>query len=170
MLGEKARLQKTWIWRRRWCVQQAWASASGAGAQLLSTVDAHAQGAASSQPLTSPIGRMGSAFPGCNRDQRLYDVGAAASWEIDIGGRWTWQVGSRRRCTSRAGRVGRRAHLGRCRRRRCLLPGPTGPSRHCDDPATDRCQRAPSGLNAPAPRARTSCGRTSKSSRQLTSR
>ena len=67
-------------------VQQARAAASGAGAQLLPTVDANAQETALSQSLTSPIGRIGSAFPGYNRDQRLYDVGAAASWEIDIAG------------------------------------------------------------------------------------
>ena len=67
-------------------VQQAHAAAGGAGAQLLPTVDATTQGSAYSQSLTNPFGRIGSAFPGYNRDQRLYDVGLAASWEIDVAG------------------------------------------------------------------------------------
>ncbi len=67
-------------------VQQARAEASGAGAALLPTVDATAQATALRQSLNSPLGRIGSAFPGYDRDQRLYDVGAAASWEIDIAG------------------------------------------------------------------------------------
>ena len=67
-------------------VQQARAAAGGAAANLLPTVDASAQGSAYSQSLTGPFGRIGSVLPGYNRDQRLYDVGAAASWEIDIAG------------------------------------------------------------------------------------
>ncbi|MDR3472418.1 MAG: efflux transporter outer membrane subunit [Devosia sp.] len=67
-------------------VQQARSAAQGAGAQLLPTVDANAQGSALSQSLNSPLGRLARAFPGYNRDQQLYDVGAAASWEIDIAG------------------------------------------------------------------------------------
>lgn len=67
-------------------VQQAQAEARGAGAALLPTVDATAQATALRQSLNSPLGRIGNAFPGYNRDQRLYDVGAAASWEIDIAG------------------------------------------------------------------------------------
>ena len=67
-------------------VQQARAEARGAGAALLPTVDATAQGTALRQSLNSPLGRIGNAYPGYNRDQRLYDVGAAASWEIDLAG------------------------------------------------------------------------------------
>lgn len=67
-------------------VQQARAAAASAGAQLLPTVDANAQATALRQSLNSPLGRIGNAFPGYNRDMRLYDVGAAASWEIDIAG------------------------------------------------------------------------------------
>ena len=67
-------------------VQQASAEARGAGAELLPTVDAEAKGTALRQSLTSPLGRIGRTFPGYNRDERLYDVGAAASWEIDIAG------------------------------------------------------------------------------------
>ena len=67
-------------------VQQARAAARGAGAQLLPTVNANADAAALHQSLTSPFGRVADALPGFNRDQRVYDVGVAASWEIDIAG------------------------------------------------------------------------------------
>ena len=67
-------------------VQQARAAAGGAAANLLPSLDASAQGSAYSQSLTGPFGRIGSLFPGYNRDQRLYDFGVAASWEIDIAG------------------------------------------------------------------------------------
>jgi NodT family efflux transporter outer membrane factor (OMF) lipoprotein len=67
-------------------VQQARATAQAAGAQLLPTFDATGQAAALHQSLNSPIGTIAKAFPAYNRDQRLYDVGAAASWEIDLAG------------------------------------------------------------------------------------
>jgi outer membrane protein TolC len=67
-------------------VQQARAAAQGAGAQLLPTADLNAQVSALHQSLESPLGELGQALPDYNRDQRLYDVGAAASWEIDLFG------------------------------------------------------------------------------------
>ncbi|HEX4172898.1 MAG TPA: efflux transporter outer membrane subunit [Acetobacteraceae bacterium] len=68
-------------------VQQARAAAASAGAQLLPTVDANADATALHQSVLSPFGAVGSAaVPGYNRDQREYDVGAAASWEIDLFG------------------------------------------------------------------------------------
>ena len=67
-------------------VQQARAEARSAGAELLPTFDATAQATALRQSLESPLGRIGGALPGYNRDQRLYDVGTAASWEIDVAG------------------------------------------------------------------------------------
>ncbi len=67
-------------------VAQARAAASGAAAQLLPTFDANAQATAQHQSLNSPLGVLGRGYPGYNRDLRLYDVGAAASWEIDIAG------------------------------------------------------------------------------------
>jgi NodT family efflux transporter outer membrane factor (OMF) lipoprotein len=67
-------------------VQQARAAAQAAGAQLLPTVDATAQATALHQSLNSPLGKIGSHLPGYNRNQRAYDVGAAASWEIDLAG------------------------------------------------------------------------------------
>jgi NodT family efflux transporter outer membrane factor (OMF) lipoprotein len=67
-------------------VQQARAAAQAASAQLLPTADVNAQGSALHQSLESPLGELGQALPGYHRDQRLYDVGAAASWEIDLFG------------------------------------------------------------------------------------
>ncbi len=66
--------------------QQAQAVAQAAGAQLLPTIDATGQASALHQSLNSPIGEIAKGFPGYNRNQRLYDVGAAASWEIDLAG------------------------------------------------------------------------------------
>ena len=67
-------------------VQQAQAGAEAAGAQLLPTLDATPQVTALHQSLNSPIGRIGNTLPDYKRDQRLYNVGAAASWEIDVAG------------------------------------------------------------------------------------
>ncbi len=67
-------------------VQQAQAAAGEAGAQLLPSAGFDAQAAAEHQSLYSPIGAIGKNLPGYNRDQRLYDVDAAASWEIDLFG------------------------------------------------------------------------------------
>ncbi|WP_159013739.1 efflux transporter outer membrane subunit [Acidisoma sp. S159] len=67
-------------------VQQARAAAEAASAQLLPTADLNTQVSALHQSLESPLGELGQSLPGYNRDQRLYDVGAAASWEIDLFG------------------------------------------------------------------------------------
>jgi NodT family efflux transporter outer membrane factor (OMF) lipoprotein len=67
-------------------VQQARAAAESAGAQLLPTMDFDPQASAIHQSLNSQFGEIGRAFPGYKRDQRDYNVGAAASWEIDIFG------------------------------------------------------------------------------------
>ncbi|MGF6782285.1 NodT family efflux transporter outer membrane factor (OMF) lipoprotein [Paraburkholderia sp. GAS334] len=67
-------------------VQQARAAASAAGAQLLPTIDLDATGSAQHQSLLSPLGTLARAFPGYSRDQREYNVGVAASWEIDLAG------------------------------------------------------------------------------------
>ena len=67
-------------------VQQARGAAAGAGAALLPTVDL--DGSATAERL-SDEGQFGSyarGFPGFNRDQREYTLGAGASWEIDIFG------------------------------------------------------------------------------------
>lgn len=38
------------------------------------------------QSTNSPLGEIAKTVPGYNRSQRVYDVGAAASWEIDLFG------------------------------------------------------------------------------------
>jgi NodT family efflux transporter outer membrane factor (OMF) lipoprotein len=67
-------------------VQQARATAAAAGAQLLPTVDLDATGTAEHQSLQSPLGALASSLPGYSRDQKEYNVGAFASWEIDLAG------------------------------------------------------------------------------------
>lgn len=67
-------------------VQQARAVAASAGAQLLPTFDFDASVTAEHQSLQSPVGSIAKTFPGYSRDQREYNVGAAASWEIDLAG------------------------------------------------------------------------------------
>lgn len=67
-------------------VRQARAAASAAGAQLLPTADLTPQVAKARQSLESPTGAIGRHLPGYQRDQTQYDVGAAASWEIDLFG------------------------------------------------------------------------------------
>lgn len=67
-------------------VRQARAAAREAGAQLLPTADMTAQAARIHQSLESPLGSIARDLPGFKRDQSEYDVGAAASWEIDLFG------------------------------------------------------------------------------------
>ncbi len=67
-------------------VAEARAAAASAGAELLPTVDADGQAAYLKQSVESPFGKLASQFPGYSREQRTYDVGAAASWEIDLFG------------------------------------------------------------------------------------
>lgn len=67
-------------------VEQARAAASFAGAELLPQGSAYADVGKQRQSLESPLGKIGSKFPGYTRGQTLYSVGAAASWEIDLAG------------------------------------------------------------------------------------
>lgn len=67
-------------------VEQARASVNEAGAQLLPTFNFSSDVAKQRQSLESPIGAVASHLPGYNRTQSQYDVGAAASWEIDLFG------------------------------------------------------------------------------------
>jgi NodT family efflux transporter outer membrane factor (OMF) lipoprotein len=67
-------------------VEQARVAAREAGAQLLPTADLTAQAARIHQSLESPLGSIARNLPGFKRDQSQYDVGAAASWEIDLFG------------------------------------------------------------------------------------
>jgi len=67
-------------------VLQARAAARAAGARLLPAFDASAQMLVERQSLESPIGSIAQTMPGYHRNGDLYDVGAAASWEIDLFG------------------------------------------------------------------------------------
>ena len=68
-------------------VEEARAAAREAGARLLPSGDLTAQVAPLHQSLDSPIGTIARHLPGYDRNQTLYDAGAAASWEIDLFGR-----------------------------------------------------------------------------------
>jgi len=67
-------------------VDQARATARAAGARLVPSGDLTAQMAPLRQSLESPIGTIARNLPGYHRDQTLYDIGAGASWEIDLFG------------------------------------------------------------------------------------
>lgn len=67
-------------------VEQARAAAGIAGAALLPRLDAQASFRAEQQSLESPLGRIGSRFPGYDRSPVLRSEALAASWELDIGG------------------------------------------------------------------------------------
>jgi NodT family efflux transporter outer membrane factor (OMF) lipoprotein len=67
-------------------VEQARAAAREAGANLLPSGDLNARAVPFHQSLESPIGKIAQHLPGYQRDQTLYDFGAAASWEIDLFG------------------------------------------------------------------------------------
>ena len=67
-------------------VQAARALARYAGEQLLPAVGAESQAARTQVSLESPIGQIASHLPGFDRSQTSYEVGASASWEIDLFG------------------------------------------------------------------------------------
>ncbi len=67
-------------------VQQARAQARSAGANLLPAAQATGQAEYQRQSLDSPTARIESAFPGYGRNQQLFDLGANASWEVDVFG------------------------------------------------------------------------------------
>jgi NodT family efflux transporter outer membrane factor (OMF) lipoprotein len=67
-------------------VQQSRAAAQAAGAQLLPSAQFDASATALHESLQSPLGVLAKQFPDYSRDQREYNVGAAASWEIDVAG------------------------------------------------------------------------------------
>jgi NodT family efflux transporter outer membrane factor (OMF) lipoprotein len=65
---------------------QARAAAKAAGAKLAPTIEATAQGTFERLSLENPIAELGRASPGFKRDGALYDIGAAAAWEVDLFG------------------------------------------------------------------------------------
>lgn len=67
-------------------VDLARAAAREAGARQLPEGSLTADATRQHQSLQSPIGAIGSHLPGFERDVTLYDVGAGASWELDLAG------------------------------------------------------------------------------------
>ena len=69
-------------------VFQARAALKNANAALLPSAQVSGQAGETYQSLQTPIGRIGSAFPGFQRSSETYEVDLGASWEIDLfGGR-----------------------------------------------------------------------------------
>ncbi|WP_341962616.1 TolC family protein [Pseudomonas sp. RC10] len=67
-------------------VNQARAAASGAGAQLLPTVDLGASASAQRQSLRGPTASVAGPGPGFDRNIHDTNIGPSASWEIDVAG------------------------------------------------------------------------------------
>lgn len=67
-------------------VRQAQGAAEAATARLLPTLDFAPQASANRLSREGLIGHVVRTVPGFNRDYRTYDVGGAASWEIDLFG------------------------------------------------------------------------------------
>ncbi|MBV8465279.1 MAG: efflux transporter outer membrane subunit [Burkholderiales bacterium] len=67
-------------------VEQARAVARLSDANLMPKGEASAQAAGERQSLASPLGKIAHNFPGYQREATLYDLGAGASWEIDLFG------------------------------------------------------------------------------------
>jgi NodT family efflux transporter outer membrane factor (OMF) lipoprotein len=67
-------------------VRQARATASGAGAQLLPTIDFDASRTYEHQSLNGAFGSVANGSPGFHRDGHEDVVGPSASWEIDLFG------------------------------------------------------------------------------------
>jgi NodT family efflux transporter outer membrane factor (OMF) lipoprotein len=67
-------------------VDQARAAARGAGARLLPEGDLQTSVNQLHQSLTGPVGAIAHDLPGYYRNQRSYEMGAGAGWEIDLFG------------------------------------------------------------------------------------
>ena len=67
-------------------VQQAHATARGAGAQRMPSGNLYASTTTLSQSTESMTGRAASHLPGYDRHQNYYDLGFIASWETDLFG------------------------------------------------------------------------------------
>jgi NodT family efflux transporter outer membrane factor (OMF) lipoprotein len=67
-------------------LRQSQALARAAGAALLPAASADAQGQGVRQSFEGPLGSIGRHLPGFRRDTGLYDLGAQASWDIDVFG------------------------------------------------------------------------------------
>lgn len=67
-------------------VEQARAVVQRAGANRLPEGNFDGSAARQRQSLRSPLGKIASAFPGYDRQQTLEEIGAGASWELDLAG------------------------------------------------------------------------------------
>lgn len=67
-------------------VAQARAAAQEAGAALYPEGNVGGSVTRQRQSVESPLGKLGSAFPGYDRNRTVYNVGVGASWEIDLAG------------------------------------------------------------------------------------
>jgi NodT family efflux transporter outer membrane factor (OMF) lipoprotein len=83
---ERATAQNLTLAQARARVLQSRAAAHAAGAALLPVIDGSGGVGRTDQSLLSPIGEIGRHLPGFQRDYDQYDLGATASWEIDLFG------------------------------------------------------------------------------------
>jgi len=83
---ERALAQNLDLEAARGRVLSSRAAAAGAGAALRPTLDASGDAGEQSISLLSPIGDLARNLPGFQRQTGLYDLGAAAWWEIDLFG------------------------------------------------------------------------------------
>lgn len=83
---ERAQALNLDIEQARARIQQSRAIAKAAGAALAPQAEAVTSASDQQQSLLSPIGEIGRNLPGYQRNVDVYDVGAAASWEIDLFG------------------------------------------------------------------------------------
>lgn len=67
-------------------VEQARAQARAAGAQRLPSLTLDGSVTREHQSLESPLGVVARNLPGYNRNMTIYDIGAGASWELDLFG------------------------------------------------------------------------------------
>jgi len=67
-------------------VEQGHAAAHEAGARQRPSGSLSADALRQRQSLQDPLGEIASTFPGYSREQSLYDIGAGASWELDLAG------------------------------------------------------------------------------------
>ncbi|VVE65632.1 RND transporter [Pandoraea anapnoica] len=67
-------------------VEQARAQARAAGAQRLPSLTLDGSITREHQSLESPLGVVARNLPGYNRNMTIYDIGAGASWELDLFG------------------------------------------------------------------------------------
>ncbi|MDB6144648.1 MAG: transporter, partial [Pseudomonas sp.] len=67
-------------------VEQARAAAREAGAIRMPQGNLDAQAVRQHQSVNSPLGTIGNAFPGYDRNQTLETIGVGASWETDLAG------------------------------------------------------------------------------------